>query len=502
MYNPKRIQEYTYFVRGAHCPSCELLIEKKLSRLKGVRWVQVSAKRGQVLLACERLPPSVETLNQIFVADGYVFSNQPFPQTRRGDLIELLRAILIGGALITAFLALEGTGLTGAISIDQNSSLAALFIFGILAGLSSCAALVGGMVLSFSRQWLSCCPVGASFFRKAEPHLLFNVGRLVSYAFFGAVLGAVGGLFDFSGKISGALVVAVALLMIVLGLQMLGMPPFTRFRLALPKFITRRISDEQRFQGRVMPFVLGALTFFLPCGFTVTAQGLALLSSNALQGGLIMLAFALGTLPMLLVIGLSSTQLLQARATSSLFTKVAGIVVLFFAVWTIQARLTVLGLAPLQRLRAQVSQAAAVQVIQTQPAQLSVTQTNPTRSPQAQQPQGNPSTSAPTLTAPIGPSGDLPPLVDGKQVVRMTASATSYEPRTFKIKVGIPVRLEITDVGTSGCTNAMIFPAFFPERIKLTRGQITVKEFIPQKVGVFKYSCWMGMVTGTVQVVE
>ncbi len=499
MYNPKRIQEYTYFVRGAHCASCELLIEKKLSRLKGVRWVQVSAKRGQVLLACEELPPSVETLNQIFVADGYVFSNQPFPQTRRSDLIELLRAMLIGGALIAAFLALEGTGLTGAIALDKDSSLAALFVFGILAGLSSCAALVGGMVLSFSRQWLSCCPMGASFFRKAEPHLLFNVGRLSSYALFGALLGAAGGLFDFSGKISGALVAAVALLMIILGLQMLGMPPFTRFRLALPKFITRRISDEQRFQGRVMPFVLGALTFFLPCGFTVTAQGLALLSGNPLQGGLIMLAFALGTLPMLLLIGLSSTQLLQARATSSLFTKVAGIVVLFFAVWTIQARLTVLGLAPLQRLRAQ---ATAAQVVQTQPSQRSPTQTNPTRSTQAQRPQGNSSTAAPTRPTTADRPGDLPPLVDGKQLVRMTASASSYEPRTFKVQVGVPVRLEITDVGTSGCTNAIVFPAFFPERIKLTRGQTTIKEFIPQKVGVFKYSCWMGMVTGTVQVVE
>ncbi|PIZ28832.1 sulfite exporter TauE/SafE family protein, partial [Candidatus Berkelbacteria bacterium CG_4_10_14_0_8_um_filter_39_42] len=41
-----------------------------------------------------------------------------------------------------------------------------------------------------------------------------------------------------------------------------------------------------------MPMALGALTFLLPCGFTLTAEGLALISGNSLSGALIMLAFS------------------------------------------------------------------------------------------------------------------------------------------------------------------------------------------------------------------
>lgn len=53
--------------------------------------------------------------------------------------------------------------------------------------------------------------------------------------------------------------------------------------------------------------VVGALTFFLPCGFTQSMQLLALGSGSPVQGGIIMAAFALGTLPVLLAVGLGSS---------------------------------------------------------------------------------------------------------------------------------------------------------------------------------------------------
>jgi uncharacterized protein len=449
----------------------------------------------------EGTPPSVETLNQLLTPDGYAFAETPFTPAWRAYLGELLRALLVAGVLIAAFLALGRTGLSGLVDVSTGSSLPMLFVFGVLAGLSSCAALVGGMVLSLARQWLAAYPANASFAQKAEPHLLFNAGRLVSYALFGAALGAVGGLVQISEAVSAILVLIVAAFMLIMGLQMLGIPPFNRVQLALPRFITRRISDERRFQGRVMPFFLGALTFFLPCGFTITAQSLALVSGSAVRGGLIMLFFALGTLPMLLVIGLSSMRLLQTRTIAPLFAKVAGVLVIFFAVWTINARLTVMGLAPVAPVQAKAPVAAVTRAAPTQ-----VAPATPTAVAVAQQLPATPTPLASRATATPVPapasSGDLPPIVDGKQVVRMTASASAYEPRAFKVRMGVPVRLEVTDVGTSGCTSAMVFPGMFSGRLALTHGQTSVKEFTPQKVGTFKYSCWMGMVTGSIQVVE
>src|SRR3989344_4142681 len=133
--------------------------------------------------------------------------------------------------------------------------------------------------------------------------------------------------------------------MIGLGLQMLGVKAFRKFQFSMPKFITRRIADENNFKGKQMPFAMGALTFFLPCGFTITAQTIALLSGNWIQGGLIMGVFALGTAPMLLFIGLSSVKFSSRPHWSKTFSKVAGFLVLFFALFNISNQMNVLGLS-------------------------------------------------------------------------------------------------------------------------------------------------------------
>jgi plastocyanin domain-containing protein len=96
----------------------------------------------------------------------------------------------------------------------------------------------------------------------------------------------------------------------------------------------------------------------------------------------------------------------------------------------------------------------------------------------------------------------LPPIINGKQVIKMEASAYGYQPDYFKVRVGVPVRWEITDTGTSGCTNAIISKGLFSDAINLTPGQTSIKEFTPTKTGKYKFSCWMGMVSGIIEVVD
>ena len=123
--------------------------------------------------------------------------------------------------------------------------------------------------------------------------------------------------------------------MIGLGLQMLQVPGFRKFQFSPPKVITRYIANENNFKGKYMPFAMGALTFFLPCGFTITAQTIALLSGSWIQGALMMGFFALGTAPMLLFIGLSSVKFFSKNGVSEIFSKVAGFLVIFFALFNI-----------------------------------------------------------------------------------------------------------------------------------------------------------------------
>ncbi len=95
----------------------------------------------------------------------------------------------------------------------------------------------------------------------------------------------------------------------------------------------------------------------------------------------------------------------------------------------------------------------------------------------------------------------LAPLVKGKQVIKMNALAYGYEPNEFKIRVGIPVRWEIRNKGVSGCTNAIVSRGLFDGQIDLNQ-ELAVKEFTPQKPGKYKFSCWMGMISGIIRVVD
>ena len=101
--------------------------------------------------------------------------------------------------------------------------------------------------------------------------------------------------------------------------------------------------------------------------------------------------------------------------------------------------------------------------------------------------------------------GGLAPMVDGKQVIKTTVMAVSYDPNYFKVKAGVPVRYEATSSGQPGCGSGVIVSKIFPEGsfyLNPTAGQVAVKEFTPQSPGKYAFSCPMGMIKGTMEVVN
>ncbi len=436
------MKETTYFVKGMHCASCELLIEKKILKERGVNAVEASMSTSEVRIDYEDRSPSIERLNKVFKKDGYSFSAQPQKPQEKDPFQKIFHLVLnfsIAVLLMAGFIALTQSELAAKVVVTSSSALPTFFFFGLMAGISSCAALVGGIVLSMSKQWSG----------GLRPQILFNFGRLASFAVFGILLGTVGNFLQMSLAATAVLTIVVSLLMVFLGLQMLGFKKLRRLQLTLPRSITRFVANEQNFRGRYLPLFLGALTVLLPCGFTLTTQGIALTSGNPLQGGLIMLFFALGTLPMLLIIGFSSAKLTQKPHLSDQFQKLAGVLVLFFAVYNVNAQLNVLGVSSLSDLGLTTNSSSEV-----------------------------------------------------VQVLKMDAFSYGYEPNYFKLEVGVPARFEITDRGVSGCTNAVISKGLFEGRIDLANGKTSIKEFTPEKVGRYKFSCWMGMVSGVIEVVK
>lgn len=331
------MKEQTYFINGMHCAACEVLIEKKLLEIPGVKAVDASTANGKAVVEYEGEKPALGFLNNIFAKDNYIFSeNQNFvAENANTSGNSTLIGLAIAVSIIAVFLGLDRMGISGFFNISSKSSLLSFFGFGVLAGLSSCAALVGGIVLSMAKQWNELYSADASSLKKLQPHMLFNVGRILAYAILGGMLGLIGSRLSLSFTVTAWLVIIVSLFMAALALQMLGVKAFRKFQMSLPKSITRGIADEKKFQGKYMPFLMGAATFFLPCGFTITAQTIALLSASAIRGALIMGLFALGTAPILLLIGASSVKFLSKPHLALTFSKVAGFLVLFFAVYNI-----------------------------------------------------------------------------------------------------------------------------------------------------------------------
>lgn len=472
------IKEKIYYVDGMHCASCEIVIEKRLLKEENVKSVDASAGKGEIIVEFDGHELSIEKLNHIFKQDKYTFSDEPlhkkesraFQLNKDGQLIidkkkihNILVVTLFSIVIMIGFLLLNESGLASLVNVSGNSSLPVFIVFGLLAGFSSCAALVGGIVLSMSKQWLGNFGENATMEQKMKPHLLFNLGRLTSYAILGFVLGAIGNIFQFSITFTAMLVLLVSVMMIFLGLQMLGVGYFQRFQLRMPKAVTRYISDESNFNGKYMPIAMGALTFFLPCGFTITAQGLALASGSPIQGSLIMLFFAIGTLPALLMIGASSVAFTKKPHIAERFMKVAGVLVLFFALFNINSQLNVLGYKSFDDISFGGDK---------------------------------------SINNSLAQEDGFPEIVNGVQILKMDAGATGYTPNKLKVRAGIPVRWEITDVGTSGCTNAVMSKGLFEGTIDLKPGTTSVKEFTPTKAGKYKFSCWMGMVSGTIEVVD
>ncbi|MDP1580238.1 MAG: sulfite exporter TauE/SafE family protein, partial [Candidatus Didemnitutus sp.] len=246
----KKIKEHTYFVRGMHCASCEVLIEKKLLESGNIKSVEASTAKGEALIEYEGERPTPERLNEIFKREGYTFSDLPRrSEAKAGQPREFFITLCLGLLIIVGFIGLNKMGLSGLINVGSKSSLPMFFVFGLIAGISSCAALVGGIILSMSKQWGELYSNTDSTWKKVQPHLTFNAGRIISYGVLGTVLGAVGSKLNFSLSFGPILVIVVSVMMIFLALQMFGFKAFRKFQFTMPKFITKFIANESNFKG-------------------------------------------------------------------------------------------------------------------------------------------------------------------------------------------------------------------------------------------------------------
>ncbi len=333
-------------------------------------------------------------------------------------------------------------------------SLGAIFFVGVTASVSSCLALVGGLLLSVSAAW--CEDHGeVSRGRKFVPLALFNLGRLAGYFVLGGLAAMLGKSMGLSLQATGVVTVALALVMLMLGLKILHLVPKSFCTVPLPRSMMERIRGLSGSNHPVAAPLLGALTFFVPCGFTQSVQLLALGSGSFMAGGLIMLAFALGTLPALL--GISALSAFADGKAGRLFFKFSGAVVVLLAFVNMQNGLTLAGVHP------------------------GMLRFGPER-------------------ASAAPDPNVTIDENGQQIISLSVSDHGYSPASFTISPGKPTWIyAVAPEGVSGCARHLTTPAFNMS-VAIEKGENWLGPLSPDSD--FVIACSMGMFRADVHVTK
>lgn len=333
-------QTHTFYVQGMHCASCVILTEGELGDLPQVKNVKADLATLSVTVTgdfAEKTPETIaQELTEPIEKHGYVLTLEPTtPPTQWKDF---LIAAPIALVFIILFIVLQKIGIVNWIQTGDVTYSTA-FLIGVIASLSTCMAVVGGLVLSMS----------ASFSKSdsgVKPQILFHIGRLIAFYILGGLIGAIGSRFQLTSTMTFILSFGVGIILLILGMNLLDIFPWAKkLQLTMPKSLSVRLLKLKNINASITPFIVGMITFFLPCGFTQSMQFYALTTGSFSAGGLTMLAFALGTLPVLALLSFSSVGL-KTPKTRSIFFKSAGSVVVFFALINILSSLVAIGVLP------------------------------------------------------------------------------------------------------------------------------------------------------------
>ncbi|MEL6247639.1 MAG: sulfite exporter TauE/SafE family protein [Cyanobacteria bacterium J06627_15] len=180
-------------------------------------------------------------------------------------------------------------------------------VLGFLGSFGHCAGMCGPLAVALSGQTRSARQL--LWF-----HLSLNLGRVLSYTLVGAAMGGLGSVIVAGGTLVGVgsplrrmVTIVAGILLIWLGIaQLLQLPKLPLGQLFQTRLQTRLHAQlnwaVQSSQGVLVGLVWG----LIPCGFLYTAQIKAAEASSLLGGATIMLAFGLGTLPIMVAAGVSA----------------------------------------------------------------------------------------------------------------------------------------------------------------------------------------------------
>lgn len=442
-------------VGDMHCQGCETTIEQAVAQVSGVRSVKADFIAGTATITFDPARTDPKQIVGAIDSQGYQCSPSPIGGPSKLRAFGRLLVALLALAAIVAILIL-GDQLAERMHLpqfDRSMSYGLLFLIGFVTGFH-CVGMCGAFVVGYTAS------AAASGKRSVVlSHVLYGVGKTLSYALIGGLFGLLGSFIAFTPEVRGFAAIAAGIFLIVFGLNMLDwFKSLRRIRIRIPAFLNR--FTYSRTQKSKSPFLIGLLNgLMIACGPLQAMYIMAASTGSFLEGAKLLFIFGLGTLPILFGFGVL-TSLISAQATRGLL-KASAFLVMTLGLIMLNRGLIMSGSG--YDFRTLAARAAA---------HLSdFARTEETTDPEA-----------------------------GYQVIRMEVNKRGFKPDTFVLTRGVPVQWIIEGKELTYCNHRIIVPSLGLE-FDVVKGRQTI-EFTPQQAGVIPWSCWMGMIPGSFIVQE
>ncbi len=213
-------------------------------------------------------------------------------------------------------------------------SIFSIITIAFLGSFGHCIGMCGGIIIAYSStkiedEW--------SKSKQAFAHLLYSLGRVLTYVILGAMFGFLGGVAMFNNLANGSLLILAGVFMILAGLSLSGKIKFLTLiehSVSSASWYKKLFRELLQTKSLISFFILGMLNGLLPCGlvyfFAVTAASTA----SAFYGALVMLIFGLSTIPALFSLGYF-VGLYKNGKFRNIMIRLAAISVIIFGVYTI-----------------------------------------------------------------------------------------------------------------------------------------------------------------------
>lgn len=491
-------------IGGMTCISCQNKIERKLKSTAGVQKVVVSYRTGLANITYDSDRIALKEIKSIVKKLGY----EVLPETER-PRSDLGRVICLLVIIVSLYVLLQQFGILNLLVpsqlADTKMGYGMLFIVGLLTSVH-CIAMCGGINLSQCIAPAESENRGNDKMSAFQPALLYNFGRILSYTVIGFLLGLVGMLIGGSSGtgipalFQGLLKMIAGILMIVMGINMLGIFPWLRrFHLGMPRFLAVKICKRKAASKR--PLIVGLLNGLMPCGPLQSMQVVALASGNPFAGAFAMFLFSLGTVPLML--GFGSLVSALGRKFSQKVMSVGAVLVVVLGLAMLSQGGSLSGFLLPDQLLALVIMVCIIGVVSSIPfagngyriASIVVVVVVMIATGFS----WNSRTEAAGLNK-ANEVAEQVELFDDVQVVHSTLSPGRYP--NITVQAGIPVKwvLDVPAGAINGCNYKMLLREYGIEH-EFTEGE-NIIEFTPTTAGTVQYTCWMGMIRGNIFVTD